>query len=130
MRAAKNLVLLIGVIILCGCTAATRVTRFATYSPRPVGHEIRIYRSTLPDRPYEEIGIVSARQRNKFISMEQVLNSLREEARKMGGDAIIELREANEVRGFISDTGLLDRDPVLSGTVIRFLGVERSGEDS
>jgi uncharacterized protein YbjQ (UPF0145 family) len=53
--------------------------------------------------------------------MDAVLESLKKEAREMGGDAIIGLTEANEAQGFVGDTGILDRDPVLSGTVIRFL---------
>jgi len=100
------------------------MTRFATYPSQPPNHEIKIYRTTLPDRQYEEIGIVSSRQRNKFISMEEVLESLKKAARQMGGDAIIGLTENNEAQGIIGDTGILDRDPVLSGTVIRFLGNE------
>ena len=110
---------------VCGCTAATRVTRFGTYPTRPPAHQIRIYMTTLPDRPYEEIGIVSSRQRNKFISMEAVMESLKKEAREMGGDAIIGFTEVNEAQGFVGDTGILDRDPVLSGTVIRFLDDEQ-----
>lgn len=114
-------VILLLLVTICGCTPATRATRFSTYPPQSPGHEIKIYRTTLPDQPYEEIGLVSSRQRNKFISMEAVLESLKEEARKMGGDAIIGLTENNETQGFVGDTGILDRDPVLSGTVIRFL---------
>jgi hypothetical protein len=107
-----------------GCTAATRATSFAEHPPRPPGHEIVIYRTAVPERPFEEIGIVSSRQRNKFISMQAVLESLKEEARRMGGDAIIGLTESNEAQGFVGDTGMLDRDPVLSGTVIRFRTTE------
>ena len=107
-----------------GCTPATRATRFATYPPRPPGHEVRIYKTTLPNRRYEEIGLVSSRQRNKLISMESVLKALKNEARQMGGDAIIGLTEVNETQGFAGDTGRLDRDPVLSGTVVRFLDDE------
>jgi len=106
--------------VVCGCAPSTRVTSFETYPPRPSTHKIRIYRTTLPDRPFEEIGLVSSRQRNKFISMEAVLESLKKEAREMGGDAIIGLSEVNEAQGFVGDTGIIDRDPVLSGTVIRF----------
>lgn len=103
------------------CSPATRGTSFSNYPPRPETQAIRIYRSTLPKQPFEEIGIVSSRQRNKLISMEAVMESLKQKAREMGGDAIIGLSEANEAQGYVGDTGILDRDPVLSGTVIRFL---------
>ena len=106
--------------VLIGCAAATRSTRFSQFPPRSLDHEIRIYRTTLPDRPFVEVGTVSARQRNKLIPMGSVLESLKVEARKMGGDAIIGFSEVNEAQGFVGNTGQLDRDPVLSGTVVRF----------
>ena len=88
----------------------------------PTDHEIRIYRAIMPECPYEEIGIVSSRQRNKLISMDKVLEAAKERARKMGGDAIIGLSETDQAQGAVrvGETVALDRDPVLSGTVIRF----------
>lgn len=47
------------------------------------------------------------------------MKSLIDEARKLGGDAIIGLNETNPVHN-VSEYGI-DRDPVLSGTVIRFI---------
>jgi hypothetical protein len=108
--------------ICSSCMPALRVTRFTQYPAKPPNHEIKIYRTTLPDRRFEEIGIVSSRQINRFIEMEQVLESMREAAREMGGDAIIGLTEVNEAQGFVR--GDIERDPVLSGTVIRFLKEE------
>ena len=104
--------------ILSSCAPATRTTVFQNYSPRPDDHPIKIFRHKMPKCEYEEIGIVSARQRNKLISMNKVMNSLQNQARKLGGDAIIGFTEANPVHN-ISGAGI-DRDPVLSGTVIRF----------
>ena len=112
--------LLFGIMLVSSCGPATRATCFAEYPPRPKDHEIWVFGSTVPEMPYDEIGIVSSRQRNKLISMDRVLQSLKEKARQMGGDAIIGLSEANEAQGFVGTTGMLDRDPVLTGTVIRF----------
>ncbi len=123
MKSIHLLLLAFLIAAVSSCAPATRVTRFAMYPPRPLDHPIKIYRTTLPDKPFEEIGLVNSRQRNKFISMEAVFEFLKMEARKMGGDAIIGLSEVNEARGFVG--GRLDRDPVLSGTVIRFLDNER-----
>lgn len=66
--------------------------------------------------------MVASRQRNKLISMDDVVKSLRSEAREMGGDAVIGLNENNEAQGAVpaGNAAVLDRDPVLSGTVIRF----------
>ncbi len=109
--------------VVCGCIT-TRATRFADYPPRPPEHEIIIYSVTLPEQPYEEIGIVSSRRTSDFTSMEAVLESLKKEAREMGGDAIIGLTESTEAREVDADTGRIDSVPVLSGTVIRFLPEE------
>jgi hypothetical protein len=56
--------------------------------------------------------------------MEEVIESLKQRAREMGGDAVIGLAELNETRGGMilgDDAIILDRDPVLSGTVIRYI---------
>jgi SepF-like predicted cell division protein (DUF552 family) len=54
--------------------------------------------------------------------MDAVAESLRDKARELGGDAVIRLSEQDQIQGaVISSRGVkLDRDPVLSGTVIRF----------
>lgn len=105
-----------------GCAPATRVTVFQHHPPKPDNYPIIIYRTKLPECPYDEIGIVSSRQRNKLITMEQVIESIKQKARQMGGDAVIGLSEVNESQGaVVSNNGfVLDRDPVLSGTVIKF----------
>lgn len=111
-------------LCLLGCTPATRVVRLSPteYDPRPEHYPIRLYRESLPECPYEEIGIVTSRQRHKLISMDTVAESLREKARELGGDAVIRLSEQDQIQGAVvsSSEVKLDRDPVLSGTVIRF----------
>ena len=108
------------ILAICGCAPALRSTVFQSLPPQPVDHPIAIFQTKLPDCPYDEVGIVSSRQRNKFISMASALAALKTRAREMGGDAILGLGERNEVQGFVGSTGVMDRDPVLSGTVIRF----------
>lgn len=108
------------------CTPAVRSTPFANYPPHPSEHPIRIYRVQAPECPFEEVGIVSSRQRNKFISMEEVLSALMERAREMGGDAIVGFGEDDQARGAVVTGGnvVVDRDPTLSGTVIRFTDLD------
>ncbi len=106
-------------ILVSGCTAAVRSTSFHSYSPKPVDHPIKVYRLKSPQCEFEEVGIVNSRQRNKLISMEEVMGSLLAEARRMGGDAVVGLNETNPIHNVSAEHGI-DRDPVLSGTVIRF----------
>jgi len=112
------------VLILClaivACAPALRSTTFQSFPPQPTDYPIAIFRTKLPECPYDEVGIVSSRQRNKLISMASVMEALKSRAREMGGDAIVALSESNEVQGLIGQSGLVDRDSVLSGTVIRF----------
>lgn len=110
---------LIFIFILSSCSPAIRTTVFKSYEAKPDSAEIKIYRYKMPVCDYEEIGIVNSRQRNKLISMEAVLESLIAEARKIVGDAIIGLEETNPIHN-VGDYGI-DRDPVLSGTIIRFI---------
>jgi hypothetical protein len=111
-------------LCLLACTPATRVVRLSPteYAPRSEDYPIRFYRESLPECPYEEIGMVVSRQRHILISMDAVAESLRDKARELGGDAVIRLSEQDQIQGaVISSRGVkLDRDPVLSGTVIRF----------
>jgi len=109
---------LVFVFLLAGCSPTVRTTTFQQLPPKPVDAPIKIFRFKTPHCDFEEIGIVHSRQRNKFISMDDVMNSLIVEARKMGGDAIIGLNETNPIHS-VSEYGI-DRDPVLSGTVIKF----------
>ena len=55
--------------------------------------------------------------------MEEVTESLRKEARKMGGDAVIRVSLGDKTMGaVVSSDGYvsIDHDAVLSGTVIRW----------
>jgi hypothetical protein len=102
-----------------GCTPAVRTTVFQNFPPKEENAHIKIFSFKSPQCNFEEIGIVNSRQRNKFISMNEVMKSLLVEARRMGGDAIIGLNETNPIHNVSSQYGV-DRDPVLSGTVIKF----------
>lgn len=116
----KNLVIVILLVtFITGCSAAVRSTSFQSYAPNPENHPIKAYRLKMPQCEFEEIGIVNSRQRNKLISMNEVMESLLSEARRMGGDAIVGLNESNPIHNISAEYGV-DRDPVLSGTVIKF----------
>ena len=112
------------VLTLVGCVPAVNTVYLAPerYPARPADHPIVLYSNKAPECPYEEIGIVTSRQRNKFISMQEVTESLRQEARKMGGDAVIGLTLSEQHMGAVvtGSSIAVDHDPVLKGTVIRW----------
>lgn len=121
-----NIKLVINLLVvgLIGCAPASQTTKFTSkYPSRTTAENVRIYQTKTPTCEYEELGRVSARQRNKFISMDAVMQSLREQASSMGGDAIVAVSETSEEMGSYKTTStstVVDNDPVLSGVVIRF----------
>jgi len=111
---ARTLSLLLALASV-GCGPAVQSMNFVP-SPQPAtpsDYPIRIYGEAKPECEYREIGGVSSQKKNGLVSMERVMEGLRERARKMGGHAIIGTR-------FVGSAGGDDNDPVVSGTVIRF----------
>jgi hypothetical protein len=94
-------------ILIAGCGPATRSIELAP-SPRtaPVGTSpVRLYSAVLPRCPFEDVALITSRPRD-LASSPSVLDGLRSEARRLGGDAVVHVR-------FLEDA-------VLTGTVIRF----------
>jgi hypothetical protein len=81
-------------VILCvsvGCVS-TRSIPYETGSrdPKPSDYAIEILESSHLNRPFKVIGVVQANA-GKLHSVKDTLEHLRAEARKMGGDALIDL---------------------------------------
>lgn len=112
------------IVLTASCAPAVQSTSFLSPAlpPQPADHPIRFYAETRPQCPYEEIGRVSSRKRSSLVSMDKVMESLRERARQMGGDAIIGIGEHTETRGasIVGSQVVANNDPVFAGTVIRF----------
>lgn len=95
------LIALLGV----GCVTTTVARLSPTeYEPTPDEATIPLYSSRLPTCAFSEIAIVKANQ--KFTSTDALFATLRDEARELGGDAIVRV-------GFGDDADVV-------GTVIRF----------
>lgn len=81
------------------------------YPAKQAGSQIEIFRTSLPDRPYKEIGIIMASgggTNSVFGSSnfyENTMILLKEEARRRGGDAVIDIREKQG--GWLALTGTL-----------------------
>jgi hypothetical protein len=74
---------------LAGCVSATFVPTGTAYPAKASDCEIQVFSSTLPDRPYEEIGIVEGEGTEWKSDLEDVLPKLKSEACAGGGDGII-----------------------------------------
>jgi len=87
-RTATGLAL-ISIFALNGCVTANFVPTGEIYPPRSPDCRIEVFSSSLPERPYEELGIIEGEGSAWKADMEDVLPLLKEEACRAGGDAII-----------------------------------------
>jgi hypothetical protein len=76
-----------------------------SHSPRAASHPIEVYRTQLPEAPFDEIGSVRAtvpEWRDKAGMREALVDGLKEMARQLGGDGLANLDESSstEVTGF------------------------------
>ena len=98
-----------------GCASATFVPTQGAYPSKGRYCEIEVFSSAVPDREYEEIGIVEGEGSAWKADLEDVLPKLKEEGCRAGGDALI--MES-------SDTFSQGRDGIrtqrISATVIRW----------
>jgi hypothetical protein len=72
-----------------GCVSTTFVPTGDAYPPKPLDCSIEVFSSSLPDRGYEELGILEGEGSFWKADMEDLIPKLKEEACLAGGDAII-----------------------------------------
>jgi hypothetical protein len=103
------------IVVTGGCLSATFVPTSGAYPARAGDCNIEVFSSAVPDREYEEIGIVEGEGSWWKADLEDVLPKLKEEGCRAGGDALIMQS---------SDTFSQGRDGVrtqrISATVIRW----------
>ena len=104
------------IVVAGGCVSATFIpTQSAAYPSKDRHCNIEVFSSAVPDREYEEIGIVEGEGSAWKADLEDVLPKLKEEGCRAGGDALI--MES-------SDTFSQGRDGIrtqrISATVIRW----------
>ena len=106
---------LCAIVVTGGCLSATFVPTSGAYPARASACDIEVFSSAVPDREYEEIGIVVGEGSAWKADLEDVLPKLKEEGCRAGGDALIMQP---------SDTFSQGRDGIrtqrISATVIRW----------
>ena len=90
----------------------------------PKGQKIEILKEQ-PSRPFIEIAVVEAKAPNRTTKWNDLRASLREEARRVGADAIINLDMGSEQRGGVQGSGGVMSGgfhsvPILRGTAIKY----------
>ena len=80
---------LCAIVVTGGCLSATFVPTSGAYPARASDCDIEVFSSAIPDREYEEIGIVEGEGNAWKADLEDVLPKLKEEGCRAGGDALI-----------------------------------------
>lgn len=112
-------------LLIAGCAPSINSATFRPEARTEPASDapVRVYAEARPRCPVEEVGIVSGTWSNGLLpsSPDQVLQAMRERARKMGGDAIVGLTtsEVVDVQAVPAVGGTLPTH-VLRGIVVRF----------
>lgn len=72
--------------------------------PKPRDHSVEVFHDAIPDRPHKVIGSVVARVKHSpkgdaYWPDDRILDRLKEEARQLGGDALIGLATDQQAGG-------------------------------
>jgi hypothetical protein len=105
------------IVVAGGCVSATFVPTQRTYPPKGMSCDIEVFSSAVPDREYEEIGIVEGEGSWWKANLKDVLPKLLEEGCSAGGDALI-VRDTDTFSE--GEAGI--RVQRISATVIRWKG--------
>ena len=77
------------IIIILSCASAKFIATGSSYPARPDDCTVEVFSSKLPDREYEELGVIEGEGSFGYDTLEKVLPKMKIEACRAGGDAII-----------------------------------------
>ncbi len=115
------LCVLFAAVTLNACASAKFVSTGKLYPAKPKDCEIEVFSSKLPDRDYEELGILEGEGSLGKDSLTDVLPKMKEKACQAGGDAIIlfSSHKSVDVSGLDDIVGSDDKLNVVA-TVVRW----------
>ena len=107
--------------LLSGCASAKFIATGKSYPAKPEDCSIEVFTSKLPDREYEELGILEGEGFLGADSFEDVLPKMKIEACRAGGDAIILLSSQKSVNVSGNDDNITSDDKLnVTATVVRW----------
>lgn len=109
----RRCVIVLGACLCVACAPRVRMTMIGQpTAPTPDQSEILVFSASVPDCPFEEIALISARMGAKpGMGMDDLLAALKDRARELGGHAVVGLTERPATK---------EEGPSLSGTAVRF----------
>ena len=118
--ATKSILTFIAMVIIIAilsCASAKFIATGPLYAARADDCPIEVFSSKLPDREYQELGIIEGEGSLGHDTLEKILPKMKREACKAGGDAII-LTSRQKSADFFDDSG--DEQLNVTATVIRW----------
>ena len=107
LRLAIAVCALSALVLLEGCASAKFIKTGPAMPAKPDDCDIEIFTSKLPDREYEELGIIEGDTYFGADSLEEVLPKMKREACRAGGDAIILKSTQKTVEDDISNLNVI-----------------------
>ena len=117
-KSILTLVAMVFIITILSCASAKFIATGASYPARANDCPIEVFSSKLPDREYEELGVIEGEGSFGFDTLEKILPKMKREACKAGGDAII-LTSRQKSADIFEDSG--DDQLNITATVIRWM---------
>ena len=105
---------LLAMMLLGGCASAKFIKTGPSVAAKADDCNIEVFTSKLPDREYEELGIIEGEGSLGADTMEKILPKMKLEACRAGGDAII-IKSSQKYVGDSSDETLS-----VTATVVRW----------
>jgi len=93
------------VALITGCASARYIQTGMSLPPKPDDCDIEVFSSKLPERDYDELGIIEGEGSFGADSLEDVLPKMMIEACRAGGDALI-LNSSDRFSTDVDDTRL------------------------
>lgn len=106
---------LLAIMLLGGCASAKFIMTGPSFAANPDDYNIEVFSTKIPEREYEELGILEGEGFFGGNSMEMILPKMKLEACRAGGDAII----LTSYQKYIDDTS--DEKLNVTATVIRWI---------
>ena len=97
-RRVRAIALIVSVAAVAGCASAKFIPTREAFQAKPENCAMEIFSSRVPDRAYEEIGIIEGKGMLGAESLEDVLPEMIKKACLAGGDALILISSERAIR--------------------------------
>lgn len=117
-KSILTLIAIVSIIMNISCSSAKFISTGSSYPALAEDCPIEVFSTKLPDREYEELGVIEGEGSLGHDTLEKILPKMKREACKAGGNAII-LTSRQKSADLFDDSG--DEQLNVTATVIRWI---------